>query len=249
MHRSLLKQALLLAASIAAAPAEAQLRAIPTDTIPVAAPDTDTAGGVRPRLGYRWNGANVWGGASIETRNASHNEHFAGSMKIVGVQFSHDVLHFHRIWFAYLGEVLPALMVRSGAPSNRKPNPGLNPKLLDDAARLQRFEIHDSYGFGLAPFGTEITAQLDDNVTGIFGITAGAALFTHVVPYGDATKANFTVSPGTALQWTLPRNTQVAVGYTFHHLSNASFGKSNPGMNSQILFVRIAHLDARPVRN
>ncbi|MEP6765677.1 MAG: acyloxyacyl hydrolase, partial [Gemmatimonadaceae bacterium] len=145
----------------------------------------------------------------------------------------------------YVGEVLPVMLVRSGAPLNRRPNVKANPALLNDTARLARFDYHDSYGFGLAPFGAEFTTRLSDRFSVVVNTTAGAALFSKIVPYGYGTRANFTVSPGAALQWEVFHRTGVAFGYTFHHLSNASIGKANPGMNSQIFFARVARLGPR----
>ncbi|MEP6764052.1 MAG: hypothetical protein ABJB66_07060, partial [Gemmatimonadaceae bacterium] len=45
---------------------------------------------------YPWNGVNVWAGGSVQTRNASHNEIIHGSLDIVAVQFTRDVLRSHR---------------------------------------------------------------------------------------------------------------------------------------------------------
>ena len=36
--------------------------------------------------------------------------------------------------------------------------------------------------------------------------------------------------------------TRVALGYTFHHLSNAGFEQANPGMSLQVVYVRVARL-------
>lgn len=185
---------------------------------------------------YPWNSVNVWAGSAYETRSASHNEHIAGSLRIVGVQISRDVWRGAKAHLAYVGEVLPILLVRSGPPITRT----LDSTRVTDAKQLDRFRFREGYGFGLAPIGAELARQLAPGIHALLNVTAGALIFNKVVPYGAATMANFTVSPGAALEWQPVSRTRVAVGYTFHHLSNASFGQSNPGMNSQILFVRLA---------
>lgn len=159
-------------------------------------------------------------------------------MRIVGVQVSRDVWRGIRARLSYVGEVLPVLLVRSGPPIRRM----LDTAKTYDATEIARFSFRDSYGFGLAPFGAEMSRQLTPKLSALVNVTAGALIFNRIVPYGAATKANFTVSPGAALEWEPIRRTRLAVGYTFHHLSNASFGRSNPGMNSQILYVRIARM-------
>lgn len=191
---------------------------------------------------YPWNGYSLWAGSSYETRSASHNEHFAGSMRIVAFQISRDVWRGKRTKISYVGEVLPLMLVRSGPPVSRIPDTLRVPSVHYEQAELNRFKFRNAYGFGLAPFGAEVSRQLSDRTSALFNITAGGLLFSKEVPYGAATKPNFTVSPGVALQWEPQNRTRVALGYTFHHLSNASFGRANPGMNSQILYVRMSRL-------
>ncbi|MEO7360430.1 MAG: acyloxyacyl hydrolase [Gemmatimonadaceae bacterium] len=189
---------------------------------------------------YPWNGLSVWAGGSYETRTASHNEHFAGSMRTVGLQISRDVWRGAHTKIAYLGEVLPVMLVHSGPPVNRIPD--TLARTVYPQKELDRFKFREGYGFGLAPFGAEVTRQTSARTSVLFDITAGALIFTQVIPYGAATKANFTVSPGAAFQWEPQNRTRVAIGYNFHHLSNASFGNVNPGMNSQIIYVRLSRL-------
>lgn len=190
---------------------------------------------------YPWNGVNVWYGSAIQTRTASHNEVFAGYLHIAALQVTRDLWRGRRSRLEYVGEFLPALSVRSGAPDQRIRSMTSDPTAVNDG-RLPRYAYHDSYGVGLAPFGLELSAPVVGHLNALVNCTAGAVLFTHIVPYGDATAANFTVSPGAALQLNGIRNAGVAVGYTLHHLSNASFGKANPGMNSHVFYVRVTRL-------
>lgn len=191
---------------------------------------------------YPWNGINVWAGSSYETRSASHNEHIAGSLRVVGLQISRDVWRGRRTRIAYLGEVLPVMHVRSGPPLNRIPDTLHIPQIQFDQKEYARFTFREGYGFGLAPFGAEASVRTSRRTSALFNVTAGGLIFTQVVPYGAATKANFTVSPGVAFQWEPQSRTRIALGYTFHHLSNASLGRANPGLNSQILYVRVSRL-------
>ncbi|MEP6833968.1 MAG: acyloxyacyl hydrolase [Gemmatimonas sp.] len=192
---------------------------------------------------YPWNGVNVWAGNAYETRSAAHNEHMAGSMRILGIQISRDIWRGQRGKLLYLGEVLPVMLARSGPPTQRIPDTLRNHY---SEAELNRFKYRDAYGFGLAPFGLEASYQTSKTSSALFNITAGGLLFSKIVPYGNGTQPNFTVSPGVALQWEPAHQMRMAVGYTFHHLSNASFGKANPGMNSQLLYVRFSRLRKQP---
>ena len=74
-----------------------------------------------------------------------------------------------------------------------------------------------SSGFGIAPLCAQAEIPLRPRLTAVWQVTSGAAWFSKVVPYGKATQANFTVSPGVSLQWDTAHNSRLAVGYTMHH--------------------------------
>ncbi len=217
---------------------------------PGAAPDsaviTDTRAGAAPlalpfRGGPLVTGVNIWAGSALSIRTASNNERFDGSaFRMVGVQFSRTLFVRGGMQFSWLVEVLPAIVATVGAPENRMPTPTRAPDIFFNPERLARYTLHDVYGFGLAPLGAEVTKPLSRTVSALFNVTAGGAFFSAVVPYGKATQANFTVAPTIGLEWKLPRGYALSSGYSLHHLSNASFGDSNPGLNSHLFVVRMA---------
>ena len=159
-------------------------------------------------------------------------------MKIIGVQWTHDLFSWHGARFSWVTELLPLMLVSSSSPPLRIP-PGLRDPLTADQKRLALYLEHDSYGFGISPLSAQAEIPISGHFSTIVQVTSGAAWFSKVVPYGRATQANFTVSPSLALQWRATSSTRVALGYTMHHLSNGSFGGSNPGMNSHMFFVRV----------
>jgi hypothetical protein len=193
-------------------------------------------------------GINVWAGGATSIRTASHNEKFDASLAMVGVQLTRSLFVAKGIHFSWMIEILPVILATVEAPPNRVPvfvNAG-----SEEATKkiVARYASHDVYGFGIAPFSAEASKALSDKLTTVFSVTSGGAFFSGVVPYGKATQANFTVAPTLALEWRLSPSHAVAAGYTLHHLSNASFGAANPGMNSHLLFVRVsrARFSGRP---
>ncbi|MEQ1694030.1 MAG: acyloxyacyl hydrolase, partial [Gemmatimonas sp.] len=109
-----------------------------------------------------------------------------------------------------------------------------------DPARFARYLLHNVYGVGLAPFGAELSRPLVSRLSAIYNVTAGGAIFSGVIPYGKATQANFTAATSVALEWRLTPRYSISSGYNLHHLSNMSMGGSNPGMNSHLMFIRVA---------
>jgi len=193
----------------------------------------------------RRDGVAVWGGNSLGTYTASDNENIHGSMRIVGVQWTHDLFQWHRARFSWVTEVLPLMLVNSSAPAARIPPDFRNIALVTDFKKLATYQPHDSWGFGISPLSAQ--AEIPHNVkwSTVVQVTSGGAWFSDVVPFGVATQLNFTVSPSVAVQRMISERSRVAFGYTLHHLSNASFGQSNPGMNSHMIFGRVTGILGR----
>lgn len=215
---------------------------ITRDSAIVANPRTTPAPLAPPfRGGPLVTGVNVWAGTALSIRTASNNEQFDGAaFRMMGVQFSRTLFVRGGVQFSWLVEVLPAIVATVGAPENRLPSPSRAPEIYRDPARLARYTLHDVYGVGLAPLGAEMTKPMTRNLSAMFNVTAGGAFFNAVIPYGKATQANFTVAPTIGLEWKLPRGYALSSGYSLHHLSNASFGDANPGLNSHLFVVRMA---------
>lgn len=184
------------------------------------------------------DGFGVWAGSSVGTYTANANENIHGSLRMVGLQWTHDLFTFKRARFSWVIEAMPVMLVNSAAPSNHIPLTLLDPNRVADPARLALYLPHGSHGFGIAPLSAQAEIPLRPRWSSVWQVTSGAAWFSKVVPYGKATQANFTVSPGVSLQWDASRSTRLAFGYTMHHLSNASLGHANPGMNSHVFYTR-----------
>ncbi len=194
----------------------------------------------RPFVNSRWQWHVAVSGA-LSTYTASHNESIPdGALSTVAVQAAKPLFTWRGATFSWLSEAAPIMRVTSGAPAGRVPTPVTDPSEANDPARLARYQLRTGSGVGLAPLGAEARLPIARRAQLVVNVTAGAAWFSQVVPYGKATQANFTVAPGVALQHDIGGRDAFAVGYALHHLSNASMGGANPGMNSHLVFVRWA---------
>jgi Lipid A 3-O-deacylase (PagL) len=137
------------------------------------------------------------------------------------------------------------MLVSSSAPPVRIPAILREPDNRVDPKQAARYFDHDSWGVGLSPLSAQAEIPHSPRLSTVIQVTSGVAWFSNVVPYGQATQANFTVSPGASLQWQASTRTRIAFGYTLHHVSNASIGGSNPGMNSHIFYTRLTALKLR----
>jgi hypothetical protein len=202
-----------------------------------------TSGGVVHRL-PPVNTYSIWVGGSVGTYSANANENLHGSLRMVGLQWTHDLFAWKGARFSWVTEVLPLMLARSEAPANRVPLSLRDPASADPVLYV-RYHEHDATGFGFAPLSAQAEVPMSAHWSAVVQVTSGVAWFTNVVPYGRATQGNFTVSPGVSLQWDPTASSRVAFGYTMHHLSNASLGHTNPGMNSHVFYTRVSSRRAR----
>ena len=209
-----------------------------TVLLPLCAPHALTAQDTPQRLvGSRlqWHGAVT---SAVATRTASNNEFINGELSAIAVQVVKPLVRWRRATFSWLVEVQPVIRVASGAPPERVPTLANDPAEAGNPDRLARYARRRGLGVGIAPLGAEASLPVRPSTQVVFSVTSGGAWFNQVVPYGKATQANFTVAPGIALQQQIGSRDLLAVGYALHHLSNASMGGANPGMNSHLLFMR-----------
>lgn len=174
--------------------------------------------------------------SELATYTASHNEYMDGQFRTASVQIAKPVFRVSGVSIAWLGEILPIMLVRSEAPPSRIP--AASDPAASNAEIMARYAPHNGYGIGLAPLGAEATRSLGERTNVVLNVTSGGAWFNRVVPYGRATQANFTVAPGLLLERRVGDHQALSFGYVLHHLSNASMGGANPGMNSHLLTLR-----------
>lgn len=190
-------------------------------------------------------GVTVFAGSAVSIRTASHNEKFSGAeFGMATVQLTRSLFERKGFEFSWIIEVSPAIVATVGAPPNRIPLEisGGFAQSAAEAKRLRRYELHDVYGVGFAPLSAQVVRPLVSRLTAEFSVTSGVAFFNKVIPYGKATQANFTVAPNLSLGWRVSPSYSISAGYALHHLSNASFGAANPGLNSHMIAVRFARV-------
>jgi hypothetical protein len=174
--------------------------------------------------------------SELATYTASHNEYMDGRFRTASLQIAKPLFRVSGVSIAWLGEALPVMLVRSEAPASRVP--AANDPVAGNAVIMARYAPHSGYGMGLAPLGAEATRAIGTRTNLVLNVTSGGAWFNHVVPYGRATQANFTVAPGLLIERRIAAHQALSFGYVLHHLSNASMGGANPGMNSHLLTLR-----------
>jgi hypothetical protein len=224
---------------IVLAPTPHRLAAQPLNDVVVAPPVAADTNGRHPfGILLRHAAFGVWLAHSVDTRTAAFNERFDGAVTIVAVRVSRGVPHRRRaiVQVNYVMDFLPLLRVSSEAPAVRLPHP---PGSGDPTLDMSRYARRLSYGVGMAPLGVELVLGSGHTLSASLSATLGGELFTHIVPYGRATRANFAITPAAAVQWQLRSQFILAVGSKVHHVSNGGLGDLNPGMNAHLVSVSV----------
>lgn len=102
-----------------------------------------------------------------------------------------------------------------------------------DSVRRGRSSI---YGAGLSPLGFKINFAQESWIKPFVAASVGFLYFVDDVPVPRSSRFNFTPEIGLGVQFFLTPKNAVTLGYKFHHMSNANTGRSNPGMDSHVLY-------------
>lgn len=110
------------------------------------------------------------------------------------------------------------------------------------------FPNGSAVGIGVAPLGITTHYRRAQRVSPSFGVTGGALYFDRRVPTSRGAAFNLTATLETGLRIGDPHRTGFVLSYRFHHISNASFARENPGVASHLLTVglRSGRATARP---
>lgn len=92
------------------------------------------------------------------------------------------------------------------------------------------------YGFGVNPLVMKWNFTHGKKIVPYFLAAGGVIWSTDYVPPGNTSKINFTESPGVGLQYFVRPRRSINCELRAAHLSNASLGRHNPGVNSSLLF-------------
>ncbi|PWN07096.1 acyloxyacyl hydrolase [Rhodohalobacter mucosus] len=94
------------------------------------------------------------------------------------------------------------------------------------------------FGLGLIPANFDI--PLSKKTSGLFlTASAGFLVFDRVFPTVTGTRFNYMLAAGIGYRYQAGENMALQGGYKLKHLSNGNTGETNPGIDSQNIFVGI----------
>ena len=92
------------------------------------------------------------------------------------------------------------------------------------------------YGAGLSPLGFKFNFGQQSWIKPFIAASVGFMYFQDDVPVPRSSRFNFTPELGLGVQLFFTPKTAVTLGYKLHHMSNANTGRSNPGVDSHVIY-------------
>ena len=92
------------------------------------------------------------------------------------------------------------------------------------------------YGAGLSPLGFKINFARQSWIQPFVAASVGFLYFQDDIPLPDSSRFNLTPEFGLCVQFFLAPKRALTFGYKLHHMSNANTGRSNPGMDSHVIY-------------
>ena len=107
-----------------------------------------------------------------------------------------------------------------------------------DIIPLNEFWIHGAqYAGGIDPFIVRWNFTGGRTVSPYVAAVGGVLFSTHNLPPGDTSQVNFTSGAELGLQWLHRERRSINFAAKVYHLSNASLGNKNPGINGAVQFM------------
>lgn len=161
-----------------------------------------------------------------------------GRLELLGLRFTHLLIPSPAQYSAshdgptltYTADLIP--MTRLHIPVEARPGA----YFLGGTTRTTSLT---TYGIGTYPIGLRLGFRFQQRLQPFIAGQAGVLYFFENVPDERGRNLNFAVGVGGGLQVTLSRQTNMIIGYRYHHLSNGFRGSINPGLDANILYLGV----------
>lgn len=158
------------------------------------------------------------------------------SFGFAALRYSRHLIGSKNVALKYTVDVIPVAVVSY----DRLPVVQTSPGVL--TVQKNRETV---YGFGLTPVGFQVNFLRQKKIQPFITTSAGLIGFSKRVPDDSSTvfpnrfgkKLNFTLAGGGGVEFLNDNGRSFTVGFKFHHISNASSGNINPGLDQNLFYV------------
>ena len=94
-------------------------------------------------------------------------------------------------------------------------------------------------GFGIIPLNILLPISNSSNIRPFTFFSAGGIFLNEKLPVSSGASLNYLLNIGAGLELPFIDNSNIQIGYSIQHMSNANTGKQNPGIDSHMFFLTI----------
>lgn len=172
----------------------------------------------------RKNEFSVW---SAGTFSNGHVFGFAQDRRLylAALRYARPFAELGGITFKYTAEAYPAAFLTEPYENNQ-------PSLSFNIPTREAI-----YGAGGSPIGIQFTFRSKKRLQPYISSNGGALYFQKRVLSPTASQFMFTVDMGAGMQFFTSQKKSMLLGYRYFHISNANISHTNPGTDSQFLYV------------
>lgn len=137
------------------------------------------------------------------------------------------------IALAYTAEWIPLAVVERTRPGETLTCYDTTTGRICERDRSARVAV----GMGLSPVGLKGYVNTTGSVRPYINGSFGGIAFNTDVPVTDSRRFNYMFEYGGGIDFARPGSSVVTVGFRFHHISNASTGNVNPGLDANVIYL------------
>lgn len=134
--------------------------------------------------------------------------------------------HFLASRFDYVTEVLPVVLLTG-------------PSRYSADSRALTTQRSVSYGAGVTPIGARLLWRPGKSWKPYLLGDGGLLYFKQPALSPHGTHLNFSAEFGAGIQFRLPSQKQLSIGYSFYHFSNGDTGARNPALDSNLIYTAV----------
>jgi len=157
----------------------------------------------------------IWAGASPDSSEFIGNTEDR-NLVLIGLRYGRVLAAWESVSLQYTLDVFPAAWVF-------------------EPSRVRRGGS-TIYGAGLSPLGFKLNFLRQSWIQPFVAASVGFLYFEDDVPVPHSSQFNFTPEVGLGVQFFLAPRRALTIGYKLHHMSNANSGRTNPGMDSHVIY-------------
>jgi hypothetical protein len=180
----------------------------------------------------------VWTGGGTGVGERSHTQFFNTGVrlgKVLTGDFGPSFLHGN---FEFAGDIVPLWLIWQDSFRVRQAS-SLPPAIaatFPPGAQVAVFQRERVYGGSFHPVILKWNFTRCKRVVPYFAAEGGVLFTKEDVPFPDTSNVNFTPGGAAGLQIFLKRHQALVLSAHATHISNASMGNHNPGVNVSVLF-------------